>query len=278
MLDRYLRGRAALVTGGVTGQGRAIANALAACGCDVAIGTRLAGEGRALANVFTHLPGQETMDEACAEIESHGVAAVGSDHDLRSNESCAALHRSAVDAFGKVDILCNVAGAYLVHPICGHDDEDWHRMIDINLNGAYRMTRLALPGMIERGWGRIVNIASTAANVGHPGNAAYCASKAGLLGLTRCVALEGAPHGVTCNAVNPGYVDTGMMSAAFASEIDTQGDERTLEEAKAAFADRYPQKRSIEPEEIGALVAFLCSDGARGLTMEDISVAGGGLW
>lgn len=278
MTDRYLKGRGALVTGGATGQGRAIANALAERGCNVAIGSRLAGEGRSLATVFTHLPDRETFDGVIAEIESHGVAAVGADHDLRSSESCAALYRSAIDTFGQVDILCNVAGVYSVHPICGHDDEDWHRTIDINLSGAYRMTKLALPGMIERGWGRIVNIASTAANVGQADNAAYCASKAGLLGLTRCVALEGAPHGVTCNAINPGYVDTGMMDASFAGGVGLEEGEYTLAEAKAAFAENYPQKRMIEPAEIGALVAFLCSDGARGLTMEDITLAGGGLW
>ena len=278
MTDRYLEGRAALVTGGATGQGRATALALAARGCDIAIGSRLAGEGRALETVFTELPSRETLDTVCAEIESHRVAAVGADHDLRSTESCAALYRCAVEAFGRVDILCNVAGVYSVHPICDHPDEDWHRTIDINLTGAYRMTKLALPGMIERGWGRIVNVASTAANVGASGHAAYCASKAGLLGLTRCVALEGAPHGVTCNAVNPGYVDTGMMSAALAQEIEDEPGERTLEDAKAAFAANYPQNRAIEPAEIAALIAFLCSDGARGLTMEDITLAAGGLW
>ena len=218
MTERYLESCAALVTGGATGQGHAIALALAARGCDVAIGSRLAGAGRAVRGVHAHFPTQEEMGQAVRAIEAQGVRAIGTDHDLHSNESCAALYQSAVDAFGKVDILCNAAGVHGEHPICGHDDDLWHRIIDVNLNGCYRMTRLALPGMIERGWGRIVNIASTAGNIGEAINGAYCASKAGILGLTRCVALEGAPHGVTCNAINPGYVETGMMRASIATQ------------------------------------------------------------
>ena len=220
MNERYLESRAALVTGGVTGQGREIALALASRGCNVAIGSRLAGEGRALRSVFTNLPSQEDLDTVCGEIEAHGVRAIGADHDLRANDSCESLYQCARRAFGQVDILINAAGIYFVHPVSGHADEDWHRVIDVNLNGAYRMTKLALPSMIEAGWGRIVNISSTAANVGGADNSAYCASKAGLLGLTRCVALEGAPHGVTCNAINPGWVDTRMMGQLLEHEAE----------------------------------------------------------
>ena len=190
MTERYLESRAALVTGGATGQGHAIALALAARGCNVAIGSRMAAEGRAVPGVHAHFPTQDEMAEAVRAIEAQGVRAIGADHDLRSNESCATLYHAAVDIFGKVDILCNAAGVHSEHPICGHDDETWHRVIDVNLNGCYRMIKLALPGMIERGWGRIVNIASTAGNIGEAINGAYCASKAGILGLTRCVALE----------------------------------------------------------------------------------------
>ena len=276
MTERYLESRSAIVTGGATGQGRAIALALASRGCNVAIGSRLAGEGRALAGIFTHLPSRDDMDAVCREIETQGVGAKGTDHDLRSNESCASLYQGAVDAFGAVDILINAAGIYLLHPISGHDDEDWHRVIDVNLNGAYRMTKLALPSMIDARWGRIVNITSTAANVGDAGNAAYCASKAGLLGLTRCVALEGAAHGVTCNAINPGYVDTRMMGQTLKHQADLAGE--SVEKITEAFLTSYPQKRAIHPKEIAALVAFLCHDDALGLTMEDIDVAGGALW
>ena len=138
------------------------------------------------------------------------------------------------------------------------------------------MIAACLPAMMERGWGRIVNIASTAANVGAPANPAYCASKAGLLGLTRCVALEGAARGVTCNAINPGYVRTGMMMSNVAQQARARNlsAEQVMEEIVAS----YPQKRVIEPEEIAALAVFLCSEGARGITSEDVTVAAGSLW
>ena len=278
MSDRYLEGRAALVTGGASGQGRATALALASHGCDVAIGSYLAGEGRAKQGIDTYLPSRDELDAACQAIEAHRVRALGRDHNVRSTESCQALYAAAVDAFGKVDILCNVAGLSFEQPICGHHDDDWHTVIDTNLNGYYRMTKLALPAMIERGWGRIINVASTSANVGHRDNAAYSAAKAGILGLTRCVALEGAPHGVTCNAINPGFVNTGMLRAAVDTWLRHEGSNRTPEQYIAGVEESYPQKRIIEPEEIGALAAFLCRDEARGLTMEDITVAGGALW
>ena len=146
-----------------------------------------------------------------------------------------------------------------------------------NLNGPYRTTKRVLPGMIERGWGRIVNIASTAANVGHPRSAAYCASKSGLLGLTRCVALEGAPHGVTCNAINPGSVGTGMMRKGSERRVKS-GHGASVEENFALTAEAMPQKRLITVKEIAATALFLCRDEARGLTMEDIGVSGGALW
>ena len=276
MSERYLESRAALVTGGATGQGHAIALALAERGCDVAVGSRLAGEGRAPPGVHAHLPTEEEMAQAVRAIEAHGVRALGLDHDLRSNDSCAALYQAAVGAFGKVDVLCNAAGVHFEHPLCGHDDERWHWVIDVNLNGCYRMIRLALPDMIARGWGRIVNIASTAGNVGEPVNGAYCASKAGILGLTRCVALEGAAHGVTCNAINPGYVETGMMRASLAAQAEREG--RSVADLIAGIAMSYPQKRTIPPAEIAAFAAFLCRDEARGISASNVDVAGGSLW
>ena len=140
------------------------------------------------------------------------------------------------------------------------------------------MTKRVLPAMIDKGWGRIVNVASTAANVGHPDNAAYCAPKAGVLGLTRCVALEGAAHGVTCNAINPGFVDTGMMASAIDTYIEREGKTRSREELISDIKDSYPQHRLIEPEEIANLAVFLCHDDALGITMEDINVSAGSDW
>jgi NAD(P)-dependent dehydrogenase (short-subunit alcohol dehydrogenase family) len=160
----------------------------------------------------------------------------------------------------------------------GHDDALWDRRLETNLHGCYRTIRLTLPAMIERRWGRIVNIASTAANVGFPGHAAYCASKAGLLGLTRCVALEGAPHGVVCNAINPGYIETRFSRSGSAIAMRDEGRGRTVDDHRDEIAAGSPQGRKIPPAEVGALVAFLCGDWAPGLTNEEITLAGGSLW
>jgi len=277
-MDRYLKGRAAVVTGGASGQGRAIALALAERGADVAIGSYLADRPPVEQGVDTYQPSAGELAAVEAEIAALGVRALGVALDVRSTESCAAFCDRALEAFGKIDILANAAGIGAEHPICGHSDVLWDAVIDTNLTGCYRMIKLCLPGMIERRWGRIINIASTAANIGAKDNPAYCASKAGILGLTRCVALEGAAFGVTCNAINPGFVDTGMLRASVRTWLKAEGKGRTVEAFIADIAAGYPQKRIIQPREIGALAAFLCHEDALGLTMEDITVAAGSLW
>jgi NAD(P)-dependent dehydrogenase (short-subunit alcohol dehydrogenase family) len=151
-------------------------------------------------------------------------------------------------------------------------------MLDVNLTGPYRTIKRCLPGMIERKWGRIVNFASTAANIGYPMHGAYCASKSGLLGLTRCVALEGAPHGVTCNALNPGFVDTDSNLSASRMEIEIAGLEVSVEEYRAQVAQSLPQKRYLKPEEVGALAVFLCRPEALGIEGQDITIAMGSQW
>ena len=182
--------------------------------------------------------------------------------------------RATEKAFGKIDILINSAGIAAEQPCRPPRPLN---IIDTNLTGYYRTIKRCLPGMIERKWGRIVNIASTAAMSGQ-GRSAYCSSKAGILGLTRCVALEGAPHGVTCNAINPGFVNTRMLRSTLQTMKARDGDPRSEEEMIAAIARTYPQKRIIEPEEIGNLAAFLCHDDAFGIAAEDITIAAGSLW
>jgi NAD(P)-dependent dehydrogenase (short-subunit alcohol dehydrogenase family) len=160
-----------------------------------------------------------------------------------------------------------------------HPDELWHRTIDVNLTGPYRTIKLCLPGMVERKWGRIVNLATTGARVGHPGHAAMCSSKTGLLGLTRCVALEGAPHGVTCNAINPGSVRSPhVVRVAIPNKLKMLGIDQKVDDYLAHIPDDTPQKRWIEAEEIGAFAAFLCREEALGLTMEDVQISGGASW
>jgi NAD(P)-dependent dehydrogenase (short-subunit alcohol dehydrogenase family) len=138
------------------------------------------------------------------------------------------------------------------------------------------MIRACLPAMMEKGWGRIVNIASTAARVAASTHGAYCASKAGLVGLTRAVAIEAAPHGVTCVAVSPGWVETDMLRQS-AKVMAAETGRSQAQEIKI-MAESNPQNRLIQPEEIAALAAFCCSDAAAGLTMEDIQVNAGALW
>ncbi|RVH80138.1 SDR family oxidoreductase, partial [Sinorhizobium meliloti] len=185
---------------------------------------------------------------------------------------------AAEAACGPADILVNAAGTTAEQPVSGHSDELWLKIIDTNLNGAFRMTRRLLPGMIGRKWGRIINIGSTAATVGWKDNPAYCASKSGLLGLTRCVALEGAPHGVTCVMISPTWVETELMRRNVQQVVEREGRGRTMEEAMSDIAAQNPQKRIIQPDEIAALAAFLCGEGARGITMENIQITGGALW
>ena len=276
MNDKYLSGRVAMVTGGASGMGRAMALALAEAGAEVAIGSLLAG-GASVESELVYLPGRQELDDTAREIEAHGVRAFALDLDVTSMDSVQAFHDATVKTFGKVDILANAAGITAEQTISGHPDELWDKVIEVNLNGTYRTIKLCLPGMIERKWGRIINIASTAASVGAETSGAYCASKAGVVGLTRCVALEGAKHGVTCNAISPTWVET-RFGTSWMTDIAEQQEKRSgaayIADAKAA----NPQGRLIQPGEIGALAAFLCRDEALGITMQDLTVSAGSLW
>ena len=187
--------------GGVTGMGRAIATELARAGANVAVGSLMDRAGAHVTDVqrATKLV-RDDFEAARSDLESHGVGALAVGLDVCSNDSVEAFYDQTIETFGTIDILVNAAGTFMFnHLMVGHPDNYWFRTIDANLNGPYRTIKSCLPAMIEQRWGRIVNVASTAANVGADDHAAYCASKGGLLGLTRCIALEGAPHGVTCN-------------------------------------------------------------------------------
>ena len=234
--------------------GLAIAQGLAASGARVAVGSRGGGAG---------LP--------------QGLAYAAT-LDVASTASVADFVAKATAAIGPIDILVNAAGITAEQPVCGHDDALWDCIINTNLTGAFRMTRAVLPDMLARGWGRVINIGSTAASVGAKDSPAYCASKAGLLGLTRCVALEGAAQGVTCVMISPTWVDTEMMDRNLAEVVALEGLGRTVAQAKAEIAAQNPQGRIIGANEIAGLAVFLCTDAARGITMENIQVTGGVFW
>ena len=265
-----------MVTGGASGMGLAMAVAFASAGANVAIGSLLAG-GRKAEGEVVHMPGQEQMDHALSLVEAEGVECLALNLDVTSSESVEEFYRGTVDRFGKVDVLANAAGITAESTVSGHSDALWDKVIDVNLTGTYRAIKRVLPGMIERQWGRIINIASTGASVGAVTSGAYCASKAGVVGLTRCVALEGAPHGVTCNAVSPTWVDT-SFGREWMSDIAEKQEQRSGDEYIADVKKSNPQGRLISPNEIGALALFLCSDGAQGITMEDLRVSAGSLW
>ena len=279
MTEKYLAGRVAWVTGGASGMGRATALALARAGADVAIGSLVASQrGAVLQGQNCHTPSDDKLMATKAEIESLGVRSLALALDVCSNESVALSYKAIVSALGEVDVLVNAAGSSARKYMVDHPDELWLRMLDVNLTGPYRTIKLCLPGMIARKWGRIVNFASTAANVGYPMHSAYCAAKSGLLGLTRCVALEGAAHGVTCNAINPGFVDTDSNYSASRMEIEIAGLDVSVEDYRAKVAEGLPQKRYLKPEEVASLAAFLCRPDALGIEGQDITIAMGSQW
>lgn len=252
--------RTAIVTGGLSGMGLAIARRLARDGMDVTIGARRGSDAEAARAIL----GPQGIDPRVAAL------------DVRSGGSVDTFVADVVARRGGVDILINAAGVYAEAFVIGHPDAVWDDQIDTNLSGTFRMIRAVLPYMKAAGWGRIVNLASVAAHQGMAGNAAYCASKAGLLGLGRCVALEGAAHGITCVSISPTWVETEMLRRFIDADIEASG--RPREEVRAGYAASNPQNALVQPEEIAELAAFLVSDAARAITMEDVQVNAGSLW
>lgn len=273
---RPLAGRCALITGGLTGQGHAIARALAADGAHVAVGS-FVGPGARSGDAAAYPEASEIADVQ-QSLAASGVRVHAGHLDVRDDANVTSFIAAAEAACGPVDILVNAAGTTAEQPVCGHSDALWQKILDTNLTGAFRMTRALLPGMMARGWGRIINIGSTAATVGWKDNPAYCASKAGLLGLTRCVALEGAPRGVSCVMISPTWVETELMRRNVSQLVAREGKGRTPEDAMAEIAAQNPQQRIIQPGEVAALAAYLCREDARGITAENIQITGGALW
>lgn len=255
------------MTGGLSGIGLGVAVELARAGAAVAVGSRSVSG-----------PDDPHHAGSLARLRDVGGPVHAGRLDVTDQDSIDAFVAETRARLGPVDLLVNAAGITAEQTVCGHGDALWNDILDTNLTGAFRMTRALLPGMIETGFGRIVNIGSTAASVGWAANPAYCASKAGLLGLTRCVALEGAAHGVTCVMVSPTWVETDLMRRDLEEIVALEGKGRSVNQAMADIAEANPQKRIIQPEEIAALVAFLCGDAAKGLTMENVQVTGGALW
>lgn len=252
-----LGGRVALVTGASRGIGTAIARALAREGATVALGAR------------------SIVDLECvgAQIVAEGGRASAFHLDVSETESIVSTVREVSSALGAVSILVNNAGVAKSAKTVTMDDALWEEHLRVNLTGAYRVTKEVLPAMLASQWGRIVNVASTAGKVGYLYTAAYCAAKHGLVGFTRALALEVARHGITVNAVCPGFVATEMTERSARNIAQKTG--RPEREALAELAKFSPQNRLIEPEEIARVVVMLASEEARGINGQAINIDGG---
>lgn len=253
----FLKDRHAVVTGGGRGIGRVAALDLARAGASVTLSARTRSEIEAVAGLIREMGGRGFAHPA----------------DVARPEDIRALFAAARAAQGPVDILVSGAGVAPSALVTRTTDEVWNSTLAINLSGAFYCLREALPEMVERGWGRVVNVASIAGKTGYPYIAAYAASKHGLLGLTKCAALEVADKGVTVNAVCPGYVDSPMTDAGVSRMAEKTG--RPPAEIRKHLESMSPQKRLFTSEEVSALVLFLCRDEARGITGQALSLDGG---
>lgn len=255
--------RVSFVSGSTSGIGLAIARTLAAQGSAVVLN----GFGEA-----------QTIQSLVRNIESdYGVPCIFNSADMTSRDQIHDMVKIAQRDLGSLDIVVNNAGRQHLSPVVDFDDDMWDAITNLNLTSNFHVTKAALPGMIERGYGRIINVSSVHGLVASKNKSAYVAAKHGVIGLTKTTALETATEpNITCNAVCPGWVLTPLVQA----QVDARAeqDNSTQEEAKAALlGEKQPSMQFVDPDELGALVAFLCSDHARNITGAAIPVDGGWL-
>jgi NAD(P)-dependent dehydrogenase (short-subunit alcohol dehydrogenase family) len=213
------------------------------------------------------------IESAAAAVRAAGGRAIAYPADVADAAELRAALQAIAAALGAVDILVNAAGIAPTAPLVKTSDEMWRRTLAVNLDGVFFATREVLPGMMERGFGRVINVASIAGKTGTPYIAAYAASKHAVLGFTKVAALEAAARGVTVNAICPGYVDTPMTDAGIARIVEKTG--VSAAEARRRLEEMSPQKRMVTAGEVSALAVYLCGDAARGITGQALSVDGG---
>ena len=255
-----LAGKRALVTGSTSGIGLAVAKALAQAGAKVMLnGSRGAAEAEALRAGLAAETGVEVAYRAA---------------NLADPASARGLVEATIEAFGGVDILINNAGMQHVAAVDAFPDETWDQLLALNLSSVFHLTKAVLPGMKERGWGRIVNIASAHGLVASPFKAPYTASKHAVVGFSKAVALEVTEQGITCNALCPGYVRTPLVEKQVADQakVHDMPQERVIREVILAA---QPTKQFIEADEVAAYAVFLCSDAARSITGSAAMIDGG---
>jgi 3-hydroxybutyrate dehydrogenase len=251
-----LSGKTAIVTGSNSGIGLGVAHELARAGADVVL------------NSFSDSAADHKL--AADLSEQHGVKVRYIKADMSKGAECRAL----IEAAGGCDILVNNAGIQFVSPIEDFPVEKWDAIIAINLTSAFHTTAAALPRMRQKGWGRIVNIASAHGLTASPFKSAYVAAKHGIVGLTKTVALEAAGKGVTCNAICPGYVLTPLVEAQIPDQMKAHDMDRETV-IREVMLERQPSRQFATVEEIGGTAVFLCSDAAAQITGTTISVDGG---
>lgn len=240
-------GRVAIVTGGTRGIGAAITEALAKAHAHVAAG---------------YSKGKDSAEACAAKVREGGHSVSTHQGRVDDFEDCQRVVKEVLEKHGRVDFLINNAGITLDKTLRKMSPEDWHNVINVNLSGAFNMTKAVLEHMIERGSGRIVNISSVIGATGNIGQANYAASKAGLFGFTKSVALETANKGVTANVVAPGFIATEMVSAMPAEALDK-------------VVSKIPTRRLGKPDEIARVVKFLCEDESAYITGAAFHVNGG---
>ena len=255
-----LTDKVSLVTGSTSGIGLGIARALAASGSAV---------------ILNGFGSPEDIEAAQAGIRNDfGVPVTYSGADMSKPEAIEEMFETVLAKFGAVDVLVNNAGIQHVAPLEEFPTPKWDAILAINLSSAFHTTRLALPGMAEKGWGRIINIASAHGLVGSAFKSAYVAAKHGLLGLTKVTALEVAEKGITCNAICPGYVYTPLVEAQIEGQAKAHGIPRE-EVIRNVLLAQQPNKRFATTDELGGIAVFLTSDAAASITGTTIAADGG---
>ena len=243
-----------MVTGAARGSGRAIAERFARDGYAVAATSRRAA----------------SLSEMAEQMSIAGVEIFPIGCDVTDREAVTRSVSQIEQRLGPIDVLVNNAGESASEPFVSMDDDLWDRMLAVNLTGTYNCMRAVVPAMFKRGRGRVINIASVAGKVGFAYTAAYVASKHGVLGLTRAVAIEAAPRGVTVNAICPGWMNTEMTTRSIERIVEKTG--RSAEEARKSLERMNPQQRLIEPQEVAALTAFLASAEAAAINGQDVTI------